>query len=205
MILHSFVKSDETMFESFAVYLREGAGLSDEELDLVKQVTIEKKLRKRQYLLQEGDVAHYNCFVAKGCLRLYRIGKDGSEHILRFAVENWWMSDYESYNSGDPAKGNIDAIEDSELLLIKKQDFDALTNTIAKFRLFRERLEARSYDASLKRIMSNISETAEERYVNFIKSYPQFYNRVPLHMVASFLGVTRETLSRIRLQYSSNK
>lgn len=190
------------MFESLAVYLREGAGLSDEELSLVKQVTIERKLRKRQYLLQEGDVSHYNCFVAKGCLRLYRIGVDGAEHILRFAVENWWMSDYESYNSGHPSKGNIDALEDSDLLLIKKQDFDALNGAIPRFRLFRERLDARSYDASQKRILSNISETAEERYINFIKSYPQFYSRVPLHMVASFLGVTRETLSRVRQQYS---
>lgn len=190
------------MFESLAVYLREGAGLNDEELKLVKQVTIERKLRKRQYLLQEGDVSYYNCFVAKGCLRLYRIGKDGSEHILRFAIENWWMSDYESYNSGDPAKGNIDALEDSELLLIKKQDFDGLTNSIAKFRLFKERLDARSYDASQKRILSNISETAEEKYLNFIKTYPKIYDRVPLHMIASFLGVSRETLSRVRQQYS---
>lgn len=190
------------MFEAFARYLREGAGLSDEELKLVKQVVVEKKLRKRQYLLQEGDVSHYNCFVAKGCLRLYRIGKDGTEHILRFAIENWWMSDYESYNSGHAAKSTIDALEDSELLLIKKQDFDSLTNTITKFKLFKEKLEARSYDASQNRIMSNISETAEEKYVNFIKLYPEIYNRVPLHMIASFLGVTRETLSRVRQQYS---
>ena len=189
------------MFDSLAVYLKEGAGLSDEELKLVQQVTIERKLRKRQYLLQEGDVSFYNCFVAKGCLRLYRIGNDGAEHILRFAIENWWMSDYESYNSGEPAKGNIDALEDSELLLIKKQDFDALTNTIAKFRAFKERLDARSYDASQKRILSNISETAEEKYINFIKTYPKIYERVPLHMIASFLGVTRETLSRVRHQY----
>jgi len=192
------------MFEALVVYLREGAGLSDEELELVKQVTIEKKLRKRQYLLQEGDVSFYNCFVAKGCLRLYRIGKDGAEHILRFAIENWWMSDYESYNSGEPSKGHIDALEDCELLLIKKQDFDTLTNTITKFRLFREKLEARSYDASQRRILSNISETAEEKYLNFIKSYPKIYDRVPLHMIASFLGVSRETLSRVRQQYSKS-
>lgn len=192
------------MFEPFAVYLRNGAGLSDEELQIVKQVTIEKKLRKRQYLLQEGDVSYYNCFVAKGCLRLYRIGKDGSEHILRFAIENWWMSDYESYNSGLPAKGHIDALEDSELLLIRKHDFDMLNNTLPKLKLFRERLDARSYDASQNRIMSNISETAEERYLNFMKAYPETGNRVPLHMIASFLGVTRETLSRVRQQYSKS-
>jgi CRP-like cAMP-binding protein len=191
------------MFESLAAYLREGAGLSNEELELVKQVTAERKLRKRQYLLQEGDVSYYNSFVAKGCLRLYRISKDGTEHILKFAIENWWISDYESYNSGQPAKSNIDALEDSELLLIKKQDFDTLTHTITRFQQFKERVDARSFDASQNRILSNISETAEEKYVNFIKSYPQIYNRVPLHMIASFLGVSRETLSRVRNQYSS--
>ena len=192
------------MFESFAVYLKEGAGLNDEELKIVRNVTIERKLRKHQYLLQEGDVSNYNSFVAKGCMRLYRIGKDGTEHILKFAIENWWISDYESYNSGLPAKGNIDAIEDSELLLIKKQDFDVLVNTIIKFQQFIERLETRSFDASQNRIMSNISETAEEKYINFIKSYPQMSNRVPLHMIASFLGVSRETLSRVRQQYSKS-
>lgn len=190
------------MFESLAVYLKKEAGLSDEELELVQQVTIEKKLRKRQYLLQEGDVSNYNCFVVKGCLRLYRIGKDGAEHILRFAIENLWISDCESYNSGLPAKGNIDALEDSELLLIRKRDFDALTYTIPKLQLFRERLDAISYDHSQNRILSNISETAEEKYINFIQLYPEIYNRVPLHMIASFLGVSRETLSRVRHQYS---
>ncbi|WP_298741802.1 Crp/Fnr family transcriptional regulator [uncultured Chitinophaga sp.] len=192
------------MFESLAVYLREGAGLNDEALQQVKLVTTEKKLRKRQYLLQEGDVSNFNCFVAKGCLRLYRIGKDGAEHIMRFSIENWWMSDYESYNSGLPSKCNIDALENSDLLLIRKQDFDNLVNTITPFRLFKEKLEARSYDASQRRILSNISDTAEEKYLNFIKSYPRIYERVPLHMIASFLGVTRETLSRIRQQYAKH-
>jgi CRP-like cAMP-binding protein len=190
------------MFEYFANYLTEKAGLTSEELKQVEMVTLTKRLRKRQYLLQEGDNSPYNCFVAKGCLRLYRVDEDGAEHILRFAIENWWMADYESYNSGNPSKCNIDALEDSELLLIKKEDLDALYKAIPNLQSFREKLEARSFDASQNRIMSIISNTAEKRYDNFIKSYPQIYNRVPLHMIASFLGVSRETLSRIRQQYA---
>ena len=192
------------MFESLAVYLREGAGLSDEELDFVRQVSIERKLRKRQYLLQEGDVSIYNCFVVKGCLRLYRIGKDGAEHILNFAVENWWISDCESFSTGLPAQGTIDALEDSEVILIKKDDYEALIRKIPKFQLFKERQDAKKFNATQRRILSNISETAEERYVNFVKLYPELYSRVPLHMVASFLGVTRETLSRVRQQYAKS-
>jgi CRP-like cAMP-binding protein len=190
------------MFEVFAAYLKEKAGLTDQELEQVRAVTIPKKLRKRQYLLQEGDVCHHNCFVAKGCLRNYRVGEDGVEHILRFAIENWWASDSESYHNGTPSKNNIDALEDSELLLIEKEEFNNLVNNIPNFRDFRDRLKTRSIDANQNRIMSNISDTTEEKYSNFIKSYPDIFNRVPLHMIASYLGVSRETLSRIRNQYA---
>lgn len=190
------------MFEKFAAYLKERASLTSEQLDEIHAVTINKRLRKRQYLLQEGDVCHYNCFVAKGCLRLYRVGEDGVEHILRFAVENWWISDQESYNNGIPSKNNIDALEDSELLLIEKNDFNHIVNNFPNFRTFKDALKARSFDVSQNRIMSNISDTAEEKYKNFIKAYPDISNRVPLHMIASFLGVSRETLSRIRNQFT---
>jgi len=191
------------MFESFADYLREKAGVTDEELKLLQNVAIEKRLRKRQYLLQEGDVSHYNSFIVKGCLRLYRVGKDGTEYILKFGIENWWMSDYESFNSGLPSKSNIDALEDCELILIKKDDFDHLFNTIPNLKNLRAKLDNRSFDASQNRILSNISDTAEEKYSNFMQSYPDIYNRVPLHMIASFLGLSRETLTRIRQKYTN--
>lgn len=190
------------MFEAFEIYLKEKADLTADELDAVRAVSVEKKIRKRQYLLQEGDVCHYNCFIIKGCLRLYRVGEDGAEHILRFAVENWWISDRESYNTGNPSKSNIDALENCEVILIDKPDFVKLMMTIPKFRDFIERLMARSFDASQNRIMSNISYTAEEKYQNFITSFPDIFYRVPLHMTASYLGLSRETLSRVRTQFT---
>lgn len=186
------------MFEVFARYLKDNAGLTDDEIEQVHAHTTERRLRKKQYLLQEGDFSPYNCFVAKGCLRTYNIDKDGNEHTLRFAIENWWTADYESYNSGTPSKNNIDALEDSEIIQIAKKDLDALVKAIPKLAEFYERLTTRSYTASQNRILSIISGTAEERYENFIKSYPDVFNRVPLRMIASYLGVTRETLSRIR-------
>lgn len=192
------------MFEFFAAYLKEKAGLTEQELQLVKEVTVEKRIRKRQYLLQEGDVSHFNCFIAKGCLRLYRVGKDGTEHILKFGVENWWISDYESFHSGNPSKNNIDALEDCDLLLIEKEDFEAVFKAIPNLQNLRERLDNKSYDASQNRILSTISDTAEERYDHFIKSYPEFHKRIPLHMIASFLGVSRETLSRVRHKFAKN-
>lgn len=190
------------MFEVFASYLKDNSNLTDEELEQVRAVVSHRRLRKRQYLLQEGNVCHFNCFVTKGCLRNYRVSEDGNEHILRFAVENWWLSDNESYNNGTASKNNIDALEDSEVLLIEKQDFDKLLNEIPHFKDFIFNLKARSFDASQNRIMSNISDTTEEKYSNFIKNYPNIFNRVPLHMIASYLGVSRETLSRVRNNYA---
>lgn len=199
MIFDIFVLA---MFEAFEIYLKEKANLTTEEMDAVRAVSIGKKIRKRQYLLQEGDVCHYNCFIVKGCLRLYRVGEDGVEHILRFGVENWWISDHESYNTGNPSKSNIDALENCEVILIDKPDFINLMITIPNFKNFIEWLKARSFDASQNRIMGNISYTAEEKYQNFMTSFPDIFYRVPLHMIASYLGVSRETLSRIRSQFS---
>ena len=188
------------MFEVFAKYLKEKQpDLTLSDLEHIQAVSTFKKLRKRQYLLQEGDINHHACFVLKGCLRNYHLSEDGVEHILKFAVENWWMSDLESYNNNKPSKNNIDAIEDSELLLIEKKDFQKLTDNIPSFREFHDKLKAKSVDTFQNRIMSNISDTAEEKYVKFMKTYPDIFNRVPLHMIASYLGVSRETLSRIRI------
>ncbi|SDG14104.1 Crp/Fnr family transcriptional regulator [Chitinophaga filiformis] len=190
------------MFDVLVKYLREKGSLTNDEIEQFRASSITRRFRKRQYLLQEGDICHYNSFVAKGCMRMYRVGDNGAEHMLRFAIETWWMADYESYNSGNSSKNNIDALEDTDLIMIKKNDFDALVNAIPNFRIFKEKLETRSYDASQNRILSNISDTAEKRYENFIQKYPDIYNRVPLHMIASYLGLTRETLSRIRKQYA---
>jgi CRP-like cAMP-binding protein len=190
------------MFESLAIYLKEKGDLTDEELKLVEEVVMQKKLRKRQYLLQEGNVSKNVSFIAKGCLRLYRVGKDDAEHVLRFGIEKWWISDFDSFHSARPSKYNIDALEDSELLMIEKEKYDHLLVTIPNFQNLIRKLEARNFEVSQERILSNISESPQEKYDNFLKMFPQIYNRVPLHMVASFLGVSRETLSRVRQQYA---
>jgi len=189
------------MFEAFEKYLKEKADLDAEEINAVRAVSMQKKVRKRQYMLQEGDVCHNNCFIVKGCLRMYTVGDDGVEHILRFAIENWWISDRESYNNGSPSKCNIDALEDCEVILIDKPGFLHLLTTIPKFKIFIDGLLARSYDAIQNRVIGAISYTTEEKYQNFVTRFPDIFNRVPLHMIASYLGVSRETLSRVKSQY----
>lgn len=192
------------MFEVFEKYLKEKADLDVEEINTVRAVSIEKKIRKRQYLLQEGDICHYECFIVKGCLRMYTVGDDGIEYILRFASENWWISDRESYNNAKPSKCNIDTLENCEVILIEKRDFLHLLTTIPKFKHFTDSLLARSYDAIQNRIISSISYSTEERYQNFVTHFPEITYRVPLHMIASYLGVSRETLSRLRSQSVKN-
>jgi CRP-like cAMP-binding protein len=186
------------MFETFRKYISDKARLTDDELEMIKAVSVSKKLRKRQYLLQEGDVCRYYCFVAKGCLRQYRAGDDGAEHIMRFAIENWWISDRESIITGEPSKSYIDALEDSDVILWTKDNFNTLLKNIPELHEFLDRLLAKSFNAKENRIHVTISYTAEEKYQNFLNSFPDIFNRVPLHMIASYLGISRETLSRIR-------
>ena len=191
------------MFDVFRKYITEKAGLTADEQDRMEALCLQKKLRRKQYLLQEGEVCRNNCFVAQGCLRMYRIDDEGKEHIMRFAVENWWISDKESLNTGRPSRSNIDALEDSVVFLWSKEDYESLMREIPFLASFSERLLARSFDASQNRIYTAISSSAEERYLEFMKAYPDLFSRIPQHMIASYLGITRETLSRIRNQYAN--
>ena len=188
------------MIDIFRKYLADRITLIDQEFELIESVTVFKKLRKRQYFLQEGDVCHFSAFVCKGLLRYYYVDKKGQEHIMQFAPENYWTSDRESMASGMPSKYNIDAIEDSEILLLKKEDFEMIRKTIPAFNDFVNETLKKNVMVLQERIHVSISLSAEEKYCNFISKYPAINNRVPLHMVASYLGVSAETLSRVRSQ-----
>jgi CRP-like cAMP-binding protein len=190
------------ILENFRRYLQAKVELSDSEFDLIWSKSKGRKIAKREFYLREGEVSQYNTFVVKGLLRLYRIDEEGNEHIMRFAPENWWISDRESYNTGKPSKFIIDALEKSEVLIWTKEDTEFVYGRIPAFRAFGEGLFVESFIAYHNRIYNTISSTAEEKYENFVKTYPDIFNRVPLHMVASYLGVTRETLSRVRRNYT---
>ncbi|MGM9476944.1 Crp/Fnr family transcriptional regulator [Pedobacter sp. GSP4] len=193
------------MYEVFQHYVEQKAALSPSESDRIRSLAVIKKLRKKQYLLQEGDVWKYNAFITKGCLRTYSVDERGNEHVIGFGTENWWMGDRESLLSGAPSSYNIDAIEDSELVLFTKTNFDLLTNEIPAFNAMVNAILQRSFIASQNRINASLSFTAEEKYLNFLQKYPGFATRIPQAMIASFLGMTPETLSRIRTQTLKKK
>ena len=140
----------------------------------------------------------YNAFITKGCLRTYAVDDKGMEHIINFAIENWWTGDRESMLNNQPSKLNIDAIEDSEVVLITKQNFDLLCAQIPVFNEMVNAIIQKSLIANQNRILSTISSTAEEKYTNFINKYPDFAVRIPQAMIASYLGIKPETLSRVR-------
>lgn len=188
------------MFEVFEKYLRGWAEFSEEELNLIRAACTEKTLRKWQSILHDGEIWKINCFITSGCFRLYRFSPDGTDHTLRFGVENWWISDQESYNHETPSEYNIEALAASKVIIWTKPQWEALLNTIPTLKLFQEKLFARSLETSNRRIYSLISNSAEEKYLEFQRTYPKVFNKVPLHMVASYLGISRETLSRIRKQ-----
>ena len=160
-----------------------------------------KKLRKKQYLLQEGDISRYEYFVIKGCLRAYSIDEKGQEHIVQFAIEDWWIGDMYSFLTQTPGRLTVDALEDSELFCLDNSSLETLFIRVPKFERFFRLLVQNAFIAGQRRIIDSMSLTADERYCRFIENYPLMEKRLPLKQIASFLGITPESLSRIRSQY----
>jgi len=186
------------MFEHFETHITSITSFTKEELRRMRLLSAEKKLRRRQLLLHEGEVCRYKAFVVKGLLKTYRKKDDGTEHIMKFAAENSWMIDAESFNNQTPSRYNIEAVEDTDVIVWPRENLHELFTAVPAFKLYSEQLITRTLEASQNRILMNISYTAEEKYQDFITSFPDIFRRIPLHMVASYLGVSRETLSRVR-------
>ena len=186
------------MFSLVKSYLEQFTEISEDQIRIICEAGMERTLRKSQSLLHDGEVWNYNCFIISGCFRLYRFGEDGTDHTMRFGIENWWMTDQVSYNNSTPSLYNIEALSKSTVILWTKGTWQYLMSAIPALKLFEEGLQARAYEAAQRRIFSLISGSAEEKYIEFQKTYPNVFNKVPLYMVASYLGMSRETLSRIR-------
>jgi CRP-like cAMP-binding protein len=174
--------------------------LTDKEEALIVATFQPKKLRKKQYFLQEGEVCKYVGFIIKGAMRQYSVDDKGVEHTVQLYIEDWWASDRESAVMLTPSKYNIDAWEDTELLIATVADMLELIEKIPSFGQMTRMMDQRSFIASQRRLNSTISNTAEKRYEEFADSHPHFIQRFPQHLIASFLGITKETLSRIRKQ-----
>jgi CRP/FNR family transcriptional regulator, anaerobic regulatory protein len=189
-------------FDVLRTYLEARASFTPEELETVRSAFVYRHLEAGAFLRQAGEVARQAAFVARGCLRNYIIDTKGKEHILQFAPETWWLADATSLNSGMPSQYFVDAIETSELLLIDGPSHQTLVDTVPGFAAaFRVGLQ-RHAAAKDQRIVEALAASAEERYLEFLRVYPSIAARVPQTMLASYLGITPETLSRVRRRRS---
>lgn len=191
-----------SQIEPLLDYFQKVIRLNNDEKQLVTELFKPRLYRKRQYVLQEGDICNQFNFIVRGCLRMYKVDDKGNTHILQFASENWWLGNIGSFHERKPSELNIDAIEDTMVLQISYDNLTLLYTNAPKFdRIFRVLIE-NSFVSLQKRLLQNISSTAEERYHSFLDSYSHLSNRLPQTQIASFLGITPEFLSRLRNRQS---
>ncbi|TCK85260.1 Crp/Fnr family transcriptional regulator [Albibacterium bauzanense] len=185
-------------YDPIIEYISRYVELTDEEVDQLTPFFKIKKVKKRQFIVQPGFVCRHKSYVVKGAFRAYLVDNQGKEHTLAFAIEDWWISDYSSLIYQEPATLFVEALEDSVLIQIDFKDEQTFLKEIPKMEKFERIITQRSLAFQQKRLLSNFTKTAEERYDEFISKYSAIANRVPQYALASYLGFSTEYLSKIR-------
>ncbi len=184
----------ENIISHFKKYLP----LDDREKEALTSRLVQRKIKRKQYILQEGDICKYFTYVAEGCLKMYGVDNSGAEHNLVFAAEDDWIADIDSLHNERPSKLFIEALEPCDILQLSKGDLWYLYANYPKFdRNFRVIIENK-YIELQNRLLQTFSATAYERYESFLEQYPKLANRLPNTQIASYLGITPEFLSKIR-------
>jgi CRP/FNR family transcriptional regulator, anaerobic regulatory protein len=186
------------MTAQFEDYLRLNTSLTGDEIIRITASAEIRKLRRGEFLFQEGEICRHKVFVLKGLLRIFSLTPDGSEHILQFTPESNWTLDAESYDLVVPSKYNIDAIEASEIMLWTKADFINLLTTIPGLKSLSEQLISRNTYRTRQQLLLAISASPEQKYERFVLDYPDLLHRLPLRMIAAYLGMSLKTLNRVR-------
>jgi len=190
------------MLDDFINMFCKGMQFDEGQRALLGRVLSKKRADKGTLLLRSGEVARHVFFVRRGCLRSYTVDNAGAEHIFQFAVEGWMISDLYSFLTREPGMYWVDAIEDSEVFVLDLEGRDKLLDAVPGMeRMVRIAMEG-SYIAHQRRVHSLLSDSLEQRYVQFIAAYSQIAGRVPQWMLASYLGTSPETISRIRRRIS---
>ena len=185
-------------FEQLIAHIRETVTLSESDTHLITEKFQIKELKKKEFLLQPGDIIVHARFIVVGCIRNFYIDVDGQERILQFGLENGWINDLYSYLTQTPAKYFLQALEPSLLLQIRKEDFEQLYKEVPAMERFMRIKIQKTYALLQNRTINLMSQTAEERYKDFLAKHPDIEQRVPQYMIASYLGISPEFLSSIR-------
>jgi CRP-like cAMP-binding protein len=189
-----------SQMEQFKEFVKQRIDVTEEELnDIVSRYQV-RKIKKKEYFLRAGEVCHHEAYVISGLFKSFYVTADGIEHILQFAIEDWWIGDIASFNYQEPALQNIQALENAVVLTLSKKNKDKLYEDHPIFEKLSRIMAQRAQIASQHRIISSIGFTAQERYLDFIKRYPKIYPRISNMQLASYLGVTQEFLSRLKRQ-----
>nr|WP_299338627.1 Crp/Fnr family transcriptional regulator [Allomuricauda sp.] len=193
-------KEYQGLFGNIARYVT----LSQDEKELIAAIIHITPIKRRQFIDQPGYISPYRNYIVKGAFRSFFLDKDGKEHTVQIAIEDWFVSDFYSYITRTPATLFVEALEDSTLLQMKYEDIEPLCGKIhALSEYFRVSTE-KAFAYSRNRALSNLSMTAEERYLKLTSMYPGIVNRVPQRIIASYLGITPEFLSKIRKGIAQN-
>lgn len=179
-------------------YISRYVDLTDDQINQLTPFFKIKKVKKRQFIVQPGFVCKHKSYVVKGAFRAYLVDSQGKEHTLAFAIEDWWISDYSSLIYQEPATLFVEALEDSVLIQIDFKDEQTFLKEIPKMEKFERIITQRSLAFQQKRLLSNFTKTAEERYDEFMSKYSAIASRVPQYALASYLGFSTEYLSKIR-------
>ena len=186
------------MYENFRANINSKVKLTDDEFDKVVSFIKPQRLKRKHFIHREGEITRSSIFVEKGALRSFSVDKKGVEHVIQFALEDHWTGDLYSMITGKPSEVYVQALEDSDLILLPWDSMEKIYEMVPKMERMYRLLMQNAYVATLKRLNSTLSINAEERYLDLIKTYPNIAQRVPLVHIASFLGITSESLSRIR-------
>ena len=188
----------EIMNTEFSRYLSAQTDLDDDAIRRIESLASSRSLRRKENVFQAGEICRHKVFVVRGLLRTFGTSDDGSEHILQFSPELNWTLDAESYDRQVPSRVSIGAIEASEVLLWTKNDFDSLLKSTPALKTLAEQIIARNMHYSRQRILMTLSATPEEKYAEFVQTFPTYLSRLPLRMIAAYLGISIKTLTRIR-------
>lgn len=184
-------------------YIAQYTPLTNEEQSILASKFKIRKYLKGQFVVQNGDTCKYESYVLSGSLKTFYIDNEGLEHIVMFAIENWWTGDLGSFITQTPADYNVQCLENSVLAQVHYEDLQQLYAQIPKLERFFRIIIQKAFVSAQKRVINNLSLPAKERYLQFREQHPQIEQRVPQYMIASYLGITKEFLSKIRSQLIS--
>ena len=181
-------------------YIKNYIELTDDDVAYLEVHLTSRKYLKGQFVLQQGDVCKTSSFILRGCTKMFYVDDDGQEHVVMLGIEDWWVSDIGSFINQSPADFNIQCLEDTELIQFHADTIEDVYERIPKLERFFRKILERGLAATQKRIIRNFSLTAKERYLIFRENYPSIEQRIPQYMIASYLGITKEFLSKIKGQ-----